>query len=140
MEANDVFIDYNDYVICLIYFTTTSENVFKFGKPFLKKYLFTFNYDSKKVYFYSTAGNGKENDGRENGNGNKKDNKVSIVILVISIFATIIVVSIICYLIFKYFLYDKFFRKKRASELDDDDYEYTSKEDLGKDALNINYE
>ena len=49
-------------IICLIYFTTTSDNVFKFGKPFLKKYLFTFNYDSKNVYFYLPGESGKEND------------------------------------------------------------------------------
>ena len=78
LEANDVFIEHNDYVICLIYFTTTSDNVFKFWKPFLKKYLFTFNYDSKNIYFYLPGENGKEN-----GNGKKKDNSVSIVILVI---------------------------------------------------------
>ena len=135
LEADDVFVEHNDYVICLIYFTTTSDNVFKFGKPFLKKYLFTFNYDSKNVYFYLPGESGKENDKQ---NGKKKDNKVSIVILIIAIIATVIVVSVICYLIFKFFLYERFFRKKRANELEDADYEYTTQE--GKDGLNINFE
>ena len=98
------------------------------GKPFLKKYLFTFNYENNNIYFYIPGEKDKDN----------KD--VSIAIVIISIIGTIIVVSVICYLIFKFFLYDKFFKKKRANELDDTDYDYTSKEDIGNDGLNINNE
>ena len=127
LEADDVLIEHNNYVICLIYFSTTSNDIFKLGKPFLKKYLFSFNYEDKNVIFYVPE---------------KKDkNKgVSIIVLVISIIATIIIVSVICFLIFKFILYDKFFRKKRANELNDDDYDYTANENIGKGGLYINNE
>ena len=130
LDANDVLIEQDNYVICLIYFSTTSgDNSFKLGKPFLKKYLFSFNYEDKNVYFYVP-------EEKEEGNGKN----ISVAVLVISIIATIIVVSVICFLIFKFFLYEKFFKKKRANELSDDDYDYTSKEDMGKEGLNINTE
>lgn len=130
LEAEDVLIEQNNYVICLIYFsTTTGDNSFKFGKPFLKKYLFSFNYENKEVYFYKPEEKEKEN-----------DNGITIVLLIIIIITVIIVVSVISFFLFKFILYEKIFKKKRAEELNDDDYDYTSKENMGNDALNINTE
>ena len=69
-----------------------------------------------------------------------KDKSISVVVLVITIIATITLVSVICFLIFKFFLYEKIFRKRRANELNNDDYDYTENENIGKCGLYINNE
>ena len=127
LEADDLFIEENNYVFCLIYFYTSQiERMWKMGKPFLKKYQFSLNYDQKIISFYNRIDDEP-----------KQKNGVSIVVFVLVIIATIIIVAVICFIIFKFFLYERFFRKKRVNELDDDDYQYTANKDK-EDSLNIN--
>ena len=116
LEADDLFIEENNYIFCLIYFyKNENQRMWKMGKPFLKKYQFSFNYDQKMLSFYNRIDDEP-----------KQKNGVSTVVFILVIIATIIIVSIICFIIFKFFLYERFFRKKRANELDDDDYLYSS--------------
>ena len=61
LDASDLFVVHDNYAICLIYFSSTSENTFKMGKPFLKKYLFTFNYENNNIYFYILGEKDKDN-------------------------------------------------------------------------------
>ena len=131
IEADDLFIEENNLIFCLAYFSSSYDTKFILGKPFLKKYLFTFNYYEKYISFYE----GQEEKGK--GNGNKG---ISLSIFILVIIGTIIVVAIISFIIFKFYLYDKYFRKKRANELDDGDYYYSPKEEKQpeKDPLNIN--
>ena len=134
LDYNDLFMEESNYVFCLLYFSSTTDRIWKLGKPFLKKYHFTFNYNEKYISFYlNTDDNGKNNGNSEQNEGEKnegdKNGGVSYVALVIIIIGTIILVLVVCFLVFKFFLYDKFFRKKRTNELDDNDFEYISKED-----------
>ena len=132
IEADDLFVEENDLIFCLAYFSSSYDTEFILGRPFLKKYLFTFNYDEKYISFY---------EGQEEKEKKGNDNKgISLSIFIMAIIGTIIVVSIISFLIFKFFIYDKFFRKKRANELDDGDYYYPPKEEKQpeQDPLNIN--
>ena len=125
LEANDLFIEENNFVFCLAYFLRSeSQRMWKMGKPFLKKFQFAFNYDQKTLTFYNRI-------------DEPKQKGISAAVFILAIFATIIVVAIICFIIFKFFLYERFFRKKRANELDDDDYEYSTKKDK-EEGLNIN--
>ena len=132
-EAKDLFIEKNGYVFCLLFFgSSTTKKNWEMGRPFLKKYLFTINQIEKYISFYGIE---KEN----NENSDTENEGISTTTFVLAIFGTIILVSIICFLIFKFYLYDKYFRKKRANELEEDgDYDYSSKNDKASDALNIN--
>ena len=131
LDYNDLFMEENNYVFCLLYFSSTTDSIWRLGKPFLKKYHFTFNYNEKFISFYLNTDNTDDdkNNGNSGQNGGDKNGGISYVALVIIIIGTIILVLIICFLVFKFYLYDKFFRKKRANELDDNDFDYTSKED-----------
>jgi hypothetical protein len=124
LDYNDLFVEENGYVFCLLYFKTSlMEKDWKLGKPFLRKYLFVFNYDENYINFYeNSCENSKKNEEPESKG-------ISMTVLILAIIGTVIIVLIACFLIFKFYLYDKFFRKKRANELTDDDFEYTSKEE-----------
>ena len=65
LDADDLFIEENGYIFCLLYFPKYSfDNIWKMGKPFLKKYLFSINYDLKTIYFYNNI---NENENEEEG-------------------------------------------------------------------------
>ena len=126
LDANDLFIEENGYVYCLLYFSKNREKNWVMGKPFLKKYQFTINYDERYISYYKIENNNNGNSG------------IGVGIFVTVIIFTIIIVVIICGVIFKFCLYDKLFRKKRANELDDADFDYSPKNDNEKNSLNIN--
>ena len=88
----------------------------------LKKYQFSFNYDQKKIYFYKDAI-------EENKNENSG---IPVYVFILSIVGVILIISLVIFLLFKFYLYDKCIRKKRANELTDDDFDYTSKENEQK--------
>ena len=111
-------MEVGDYIFCLLYFK--DENGWKLGKPFLKKYQFSFNYDGKYIKFYKQTKN------------DEKDKGIPLYILIISVVGTIFIVALIAFLLFKFYFYNKCTRKKRANELTDDDFEYTSKGDEQK--------
>jgi hypothetical protein len=113
LEADDLFLESGNYIYCLLYFYSNYEG-WKMGKPFLKKYQFSFNYDAKNILFY------------QNYEGNKV---VPIYVLILAIVGTLIVVGVIAFLVFKFYFGGKCLRKKRANELEDDDYAYTSKDE-----------
>jgi hypothetical protein len=62
----DVFIEYNGRYICLIWFDISSRNNWRFGKPFLKKYFFSFNVDKKIIGFYDMNNNEKKDEKANN--------------------------------------------------------------------------
>ena len=53
ISPNDIFIEYNGRYMCKIWFDMSSRNNWRFGKPFLKKYFFSFNVDKKLIGFYN---------------------------------------------------------------------------------------
>jgi hypothetical protein len=120
LEADDLFYERDDYIYFLINFGTMYFPEWKMGKPFLRKYPLTFNFDQKVIHFYNII---EEKD---------PDKGIPTYILIISIVVTAVLVGLIFLVVFKFCLYEKYFRKKRANELTDDDFEYTSKDDENK--------
>ncbi len=113
LDAADLFYERGDYIYCLAYFTDSQKYAWKMGKPFLRKYPFSINYDKNIITFYSIK------------NENIQDNSgIPTYILIISIIATAIIFGLVFFFVFKFCLYEKYFRKKRANELTDDDYDY----------------
>ena len=117
LEAADLFLEQGDYVYCLLYFQFYG-NDWKIGRPFLKKYQFSFNFDKKYIQYYV------ENE--------EPDLGIPLYIFILAIIGTVVVLCICFYLLFKFYLKDKCFRKKKVNELTDDDFEYTSKNDQNK--------
>ena len=130
LEADDLFMEENNKVFCLLYFPTSSNKNWVMGKPFLKKYLFTINHDEKYISFYKNIIEPKEKE--------KGQNRISTIVFIIAICGTITLVLLICFVLFKFYLFEKFFRKARVNELKDDEYDYVAKNDIDKNALNIN--
>ncbi len=99
------------------------------GIPFLKKYRLSFNYESKNIGFY-------KNDGKIIEKNKEKSNFFK------SIFFKIVIIIILIIIIFALgMIFQKNFkkaRKKKANELDDDNYEYESYKENGNNNEYIN--
>ena len=124
-ENKDLFFENGEFYYFLIYFPTTyySTSSFRLGKPFFKKYLITFNQDTKMIGYYKNI-------------INNKNNIKNIYPWIITIFC------IFCMLLMGYYLFyyrPYKLRKKRANELEDD-YEYVSNknDDNNKKYFSIN--
>ena len=118
LTKDDLFLIQNNKYIFLVFFSDYDIKYFAMGKIFLKKYLLTFNQDTKTIGFYNpelTIG--------------KKYEKNNLIII-IGIVLVIICSAIGFYLAKK--IYEKT-RKKRVNEINDQ-YEYKSYE-----KNNINY-
>ena len=125
LTHKDLFKVIGDKKYFLIIFDKSSNYPWKFGKLFMKKYFFNFDFDQKLIGFYKDLNN--------NSNENEKSRQNLSVFLWILWTVLLILTGIGCFLLGK-FLYNKN-RKKRANELDDD-YEYHQKqtqENLNKD-------
>ena len=124
-EGKDLFFENGDYYYFLIYFPNIyySSSSFRLGKPFFKKYLITFNQDTKMIGYYKNIIINKNN----------IKNIYPWIITLICVFCMLLM----GFYIFYYRPYK--LRKKRANELDDD-YEYVSnkKKDNNKNYFSIN--
>ena len=116
LTFDDLFLKKNGYLIFLTIFSTHQHFYWSFGTPFLKKYQFDFEFDidveNSKIGYYHIKK-------KEKKNNTLKYILFSILILVLS--GILIVLGIF---VGKYYFK---LRKKRANELDDDDYEYNQK-------------
>lgn len=122
IDVDDLFLENGDYIFCLIYFQSNIDHEkWKIGKPFLKKYQFSFNFDAKNIFYYQNLK--QKNDDQQSKKG------VPVYVLIISIVGTLIIVGLIVFLVFKFKFGGKCIKRKRANELDDDDYAYSPKED-----------
>ena len=54
INVNDIIYSDDNYVYFLLFYSTSQKNKWTLGKPFLKKYPFLFNPDSKDIGFYSS--------------------------------------------------------------------------------------
>jgi len=122
LDVDDLFLEVGNYIFCLLYFKSDNDG-WVMGKPFLKKYQFSFNTDENYIAYYLK----KE--------AHEDDTGIPVYVLVIAIVGTVLVVALISFLLFKYYFYEKCTRKKRANELTED-FEYTSKTDEQKDNEN----
>ena len=54
LNINELTYEKDDYVYFLLFYSTIQKNKWTLGKPFLKKYPFIFNPDTKDIGFYSS--------------------------------------------------------------------------------------
>ena len=122
LEFNDLFYDKDNYVYFLIFFDNNSinnSNRLIMGKPFVKKYQFSFDPDKKMIFFFNNI-QMKDND--------FYNNQSSFIIIIIIVIGTFIFICLIFFLSVKLYLIKRMNRTKKAYELEDE-YEYISKND-----------
>ena len=109
LTANDLFEDFGGRKYFLMNFNdeNSANSKWVLGQPFLKKYNFSYNFDSKSIGMYFGI---KES--QKKGKKGKKFNKMWIVVIICSIIIIILGVVI-------YFLIQKIPRKKRVNELEE---------------------
>ena len=122
LNYKDLFREKNEKFYFLVYFQEYSfANYFSVGKIFLKKYMFTFNHNTKMIGYYNEDLPG----GKKKNNNNESfftQHKILFIILVIVL---IIVFGVLGFFLGK-LVYDKV-RKKRINEVDDN-YDYNPQE------------
>ena len=123
LNYKDLFYEKFSKIYFLIVFDYKENNYWKFGLPFLKKYNFIYNYDSKTIGFFNNNKNyNKNNDINDNNNNNFFKKNGSIILIIALILLLVLILIFIGVLIGKK-LYQV--RKIRTNELPDL-YEYNS--------------
>ena len=112
---DDLFIKIGDKYYFMVIFEKYHRSFWEIGYPFFKKYDIVFDDDSKTISYYNTDISNKIN----NDNENNMTIKI-IVILLLSIIIFCLLLGVGFYFGKKQYMQ----RKKRANELDDDDYDY----------------
>ena len=135
LTKNDLFAfnnfdDSDNNLYFLIVDGIDDEDRWILGIPFLKKYVISYDYDSKRIGFYKNYG--KIVDIIEPDDGINFFSNIAFKIIII-----IICAGIIFNLGMLFQRYLKSSRKKRANELDDD-YEYEARKDLTDDGKEEN--
>ena len=108
LDYNDLFFKYEDYYYFLVYFKEKFNSGIELGAPFFKKYIITFNQDSKLIGFYREV----------------KLKKYHFNINWALVFCLFIIIVMLIYIIFSRPIFKK--KKKRANELEDE-FEYLPK-------------
>jgi hypothetical protein len=115
LSNEELFLPFENYYYYMIYFNKNgNKDIWELGLPFFKKYLFTFNQDSKMIGVYI------EKEKYDNNNLHKK--LIGIIIFIL---------NIICF-IFIYFFFKKFKKKKKLNF-----YDFDNKENEMEDYYNI---
>ena len=121
LTYKDLFLEYNNKILFLAVYNSYEKNLWYFGKIFMKKYPFVFDYDKKTISFVNIYNINKSDNAQDNAPevGDKYNfwDYFKIVIIII-----LIILGIILGVFIGRMLWYKN-RKKRANELDDD-YEY----------------
>lgn len=113
LTYKDLFFIKGNKVYFLIVFHRILDEVWEFGKPFLKKYSFAFNFESKLMWYYK-----KEDKNSENNNKSFSINKSLVFICVIIILS--IVLGILSFLLGRMIYNRKKKKLAKAEELDQD--------------------
>ena len=116
----DLFIEKGDNIYFYIAYDSKNEEDWYIGTIFLEKYITVFDNYEKKLSIL------KKNNKEDNKNTNNKSftNRVVLIIILVIIFSSFIFGLI--GLIFGKKIYQK--RKKKANELNDDEYDYSPQE------------
>ena len=110
LTFDDLFVEKADYLFFLVFFNRYDQEIWKFGKPFLKKYFFSYDLDGRTITFYEKAGK------------NNKNNKNNTVLIIVIVFL-ILIFAIVGFFLAKYIYSYK--KRKSATELkNNDDYNY----------------
>ena len=133
LNREDLFYMINLRIYFLVIFKkSNSENtIWKLGEPFFMKYQFTFNQEKKTVGFYSKL----EKNSNERKINNEEKRNLTLYIIIIS-FLVFLLIGLAYYLGKK--LNEQ--RKKRANELNDDEFDYSTENKSNKkeDSILIN--
>ena len=132
MKNEELFkeINNNIYFLILKNVGEFNQDIWKLGKIFLKKYNFSFNLDSKIIKLYMPYEQNRKDNDKENSKNKIKSN-LNIIMW--------IGICIVC-LIFGIFVGNKIIqrnRKKRANELQDDEYDYKTENSINDKGKNI---
>ena len=119
LDYKDLFIEKNDKLILLIFFDDVQFDWF-FGKPFLKKYSFLMNPDTKILGFYKKEKN-NNNDNEKSSDKHRNNIALKIIIIIIAL----IILLILGIFIGKYY----FKESKKYKNVIDEEYDYTGKND-----------
>jgi hypothetical protein len=121
----DAFIEYNGRYHCLIWIDMTYRKNWRMGKPFLKKYFFSYNGEKKIINFYDMKNSGMKKEEREKKEKEKEKEKeeeagskndVAYIILIVVLLLAVIGLSFVMTRIFC-----KKGAKKKANLLQDSD-------------------
>ena len=83
LTYEDLFFNKGDKIYFLVVFHRILKDIWELGKPFLKKYTFAFNFDSKLIWYYKRNKNGNKNDIKTDNKLLFKDNFIFICIIII---------------------------------------------------------
>ena len=125
LSYKDLFYtDINDITQNIFYFNVIFSNQgrtkWSLGKPFLRKYLFIFEYDKKMIKFLSVKNNNNKKGENYNENSLKNDIYKYIIIIILAIIVGIITFLVGSILGKKYVIYKNKKNKKKANELEDE--------------------
>ena len=116
LTHKDLFKVIGDKKYFLIIFDSNSNYPWKFGKLFMNKYFFNFDYDQMEIGFYKDL----------NDNNSKGNNIENLIVILGIIWSVLLIITAIgCFFLGK-FIYKKK-RRKRFNEIDDK-YEYNQKQ------------
>jgi len=132
LTKDELYYKKGKYIYLTVLYFNHLYNDWIVGQMFTSKYNFVFNTDTREIGFYKKVNNVIHNDNTDNNNnsdGNSLingENRVKMLTIIIIISSCILIIGIVIGLVIGIkFLKNK--RKKRADELIDDEYEYTSK-------------
>ena len=111
LDYNDLFLEKKNKIYFLIIYDNMIRNNWIFGKPFLKKYFFTFNYEEKLMTYYEIINSDIKEENNDNNAKNKK------IILIVVIVVLVIVFGLLGFFLAKY-IYK--YKKRKATELTED--------------------
>ena len=119
----------NRWYFMIIFNEQGNENTNKWimGEVFLRKYVTSFNIDAKTLIFYKNQINSKNGESQKD---NEEEAGINISLrIIIEIVMGLVIILLVILLIYKI---SQKTRKKRANELVDNDFEYTSSEGKNK--------
>ena len=108
---DDLFIEKDKYIYCLMLFVLSGKDEWILGTPFVKKYQFMYEQESKRIFYYSSK-NVITIDGID---------KLTLIKIIIILF---VIFTLLGFFIGR-IIYKRHFKKLRINELDEN-YEYNS--------------
>ena len=112
LNYDDLFKEKGDKIYFLIYFRYFQTSSWEVGLPFLKKYFFNYNYDSKMIYYYNNDAGKIDN--------NETEQKVNSKMNIIIILGLIFVVTILGFYLGRKYISLKIIQKISAKELENE--------------------
>ena len=134
LTYEDLFKEINDIYYFLIIFPEDQSLQWIFGIPFLKKYQFIYDYDSYTIGYYPNYNEKQIIEEKEN-NQNLQNKNNSIILnnnnsinINLKYLIPLIIIFVSLLILIGFLIGKKIYkqRKRKANELEDDDYEYFS--------------